>query len=125
MQIRHEYFERLEVWQLAFRLTKDVYRITRSFPAEERFGLLQQLQRAAVGIMTNIAEGHARGTSREYLQFCLIARGSQTEMHALLMLSRDLAFIDEQTWIEISQGYARVGQMLNRLIRSLRRKASL
>lgn len=121
MQIREEYFQKLEVWRLSYELATEVYRATATFPREERFGLAQQLRRAAVSIVTNLAEGHARGTTREYLRFCLISRGSQTEIHALLLLSRDLGFLTESKWSELTLGYVRIGKMLNKLIDKLRK----
>lgn len=114
-------YRRLEVWQLAYRLSLDVYRMTSRFPSTERYGLAQQIRRASVGVFSNIAAGHARGSRREYLHSCTIARGSQSEVKSLLMLSHDLEFVQPQDWQRLDEGYYRVGQMLNRLIAALRR----
>jgi four helix bundle protein len=118
--VEQDRYRDLEVWQLAYRLALRVYRITSKFPSEEKYGLAQQLRRAAVGVFTNIAEGHARGSRREYMHFCTIARGSQTETTSLLMLSRDLGFLGPESWQEMDNTYRRVGQMLNRLVSVLR-----
>lgn len=113
-------YQDLEVWQKAYQLALRVYRITAKFPTEERFGLALQLRRAAVGVFANLAEGHARGSRREYAQFCTIARGSQTETQALLLLSKDLRLVDLDVWQELDEAYRRVGQMLNKLVTALR-----
>lgn len=112
--------EELRVWKIAYDLSLRVYTVTAQFPAEEKFGLAQQLRRAAVGIFANLSEGHARGSRREYLQFCTIARGSQAEVRALLRLGKDLGLIAESTWNELNDGYAVVGRMLNKLVNALR-----
>ncbi|MGH2425888.1 MAG: four helix bundle protein [bacterium] len=113
-------YRELEVWQLAYRLALQVYRVTARFPREERYGLAQQLRRSAVSVFSNIAEGHARGSRREYLQSCTIARGSQTEVRSLLMLSNDLGFLEAEEGSRLNEEYGRVGQMLNRLVAALR-----
>ncbi|MGH8245802.1 MAG: four helix bundle protein, partial [Gammaproteobacteria bacterium] len=69
-------FESLDVWQVSHELALRIYRISAEFPSHERFGLTSQLRRAAIAIPTDIAEGNARGGSREYIHFCHIARGS-------------------------------------------------
>jgi four helix bundle protein len=114
-----EKYQELEVWNLAYGLALDVYQATRGYPSEERFGLTQQLRRASVGVIANLAEGQGRGSRREFRQFCAIARGSQCEVHALLQLSRDLGYLDSTKWRQLADGYVRVGQMLNKLLVSL------
>lgn len=118
---KREHYHHLEVWQVAYNLAKQVFKLTSGFPPEERYGLSQQLRRAAVSLVANLAEGHARGSRKEFLQFCTTARGSQAEAHALLMLSRDLGFAEPAAWEVLDLGYTRVGQMLNKLIGALRR----
>jgi four helix bundle protein len=119
-----EMYHDLDVWKLAYRLTLEVYRATGRLPEEERFGLAQQVRRAAVGIVANLAEGQGRGSRREFTHFCTMARGSQKEMQALLALSRDLGYLGVQDWRRLDQGYRRVGQMLNRLITRLRTRTA-
>lgn len=113
-------YRELEVWRKAYALALRVYRATADFPSEERFGLVQQLRRASVGVFANIAEGHARGSRKEYMQFCTVARGSQTETQALLLLSKDLGFLKVEVWRDLDENYRGVGQMLNKLISALR-----
>jgi four helix bundle protein len=69
-------FRELKVWQRAYELTLDLYRITRKFPKAEIYGLTSQLQRAAVSVPANIAEGYERNHRKEYLQFLFVAKGS-------------------------------------------------
>lgn len=84
-------FRDLLVWQKAIQLAKSVYKITRPFPREERFGLTNQVRRAAVSVSSNIAEGHAR-QGREFPHFLSIARGSTAEVESQLYLAAELGF---------------------------------
>ncbi len=118
----HERYKELDVWKKPYSLALRVYRVTERFPLEERFGLMQQLRRASVAIFTNVAEGHARGTRRDYAQFCVVARASQAEVRSLLSFAKDLGFLDEAEWQELDGDYAQVGRMLNGLVTSLRRE---
>ena len=120
----HERYKELEVWKEAYKLALRVYKITEQFPMEERFGLVQQLRRASVAVFTNLAEGHARGSRRDYAHFCVIARGSQAEVLSLLSFSRDLRLVGDTVWQELDDAYARVGRMLNGLVTSLRREST-
>ncbi len=83
--------EQLEVWKFAMQLVKAVYEMTSDFPAEERYGLAQQMRRAAVSIPSNIAEGAGRNGAKEYLHFIGVARGSlaelETQLHLAVMLN--------------------------------------
>jgi len=85
-------FTELKVWQRSHALALDVYRTSAGFPADERFGLTQQLRRAAVSIVANIAEGSKRQTGADYARLLNIAEGSVAEAEALLRLARDLLF---------------------------------
>ena len=115
--------ESLDVWKLSHELALEICRVTQRFPAEERFGLTAQLRRAATSIPASLAEGNARESPREYLHFCLIARGSLAEVRYFLRLSRDMGLINEDTFTSFVQGYDRVGKMLHFLIVSLRKRA--
>jgi four helix bundle protein len=79
--------EQLEVWKFAMQLVKAVYQMTSDFPAEERYGLAQQMRRAAVSIPSNIAEGAGRNGAKEYLHFIGVARGSLAELETQLQLA--------------------------------------
>ncbi|MBI3884773.1 MAG: four helix bundle protein [Opitutae bacterium] len=92
----------LLVWQRAHAAVLEVYRLTRNFPADERFRLTDQLCRAAASIPTNIAEGKGRGSLAEFRQFLIIARGSLEETRYLLLLAKDLGLLsgDDHSQLE-------------------------
>lgn len=85
--------ERLEVWQLAKTLAKRLYELTSGFPKDERFGLVDQIRRAGVSVMSNLAEGCGRTSSRDQAHFSQMAFGSLLELDAQLQLSVDLGFL--------------------------------
>jgi four helix bundle protein len=85
-------FTDLAVWQRSQQVVLEVYRLSGKFPADERFGLVSQLRRAAASVPTNIAEGSKRRSNPEYARFLNVAEGSLAETEYLLMLSRDLRF---------------------------------
>ena len=101
-------------------VVRGIYRITVRFPGDERFGLTAQIRRAAVSIPANIAEGWGRGTTREYIQFLLIARGSLMEVETQAIIARQLQFLTDQDFESIEHQNEEVGRMLNGLIHSLR-----
>ena len=103
---------KLRVFQIADTLVVDVYRATRSFPTEERFGLQSQIRRAAVSVPTNIVEGCARKSTKDYLHFMNIALASASEARYLLQLSRRLGFLADSDHPELEARF-------NELIRSL------
>ena len=88
-------FTEIKVWQRSHALTLAVYRETKSFPSDERYGLVSQLRRAATSIPTNIAEGSKRRSNSEYARFLNIAEGSAAEAEYLLILSRDLGYLQD------------------------------
>jgi four helix bundle protein len=83
----------LLVWQKGIALVKDVYQITASFPGEEKFGLISQMRRAAVSVPSNIAEGQARKSTREFVQFISNAEGSLAELDTQIFLAQELSLI--------------------------------
>src|SRR6266699_3864064 len=90
-------FTDLIVWQRSHALVLQVYRLTKSLPSDERFGLTSQLRRAVLSVPTNIAEGSKRQTNPEYARFLNIAEGSLAETEYLLMVSRDLGYLTTTT----------------------------
>jgi four helix bundle protein len=112
----------LEVWKVAHAAVLRVYELTKSFPSEERYRLIDQLCRAAASIPANIAEGKGRNSLKEYLQFLSIARGSVEEVKYFLLLARDLTYLREHDFAELSETYDHIGKMLNGLMTSLRRR---
>jgi four helix bundle protein len=107
----------LEVWRDALDLVEAVYRVTASFPADERFGLTSQLRRAAVSVPSNIAEGSARRTRAELLQFLYIARGSLAEIETQLQIARRLSYLTSDETLDelLDRTFARLGALLNSL----------
>jgi four helix bundle protein len=96
-------------------LTKEIYRVTKRFPDDERFGLVSQLRRAAVSIPSNIAEGQARSSQREFLRFLSNARGSLAEVETQLLLSLELGYVPESEMRNLTRITAEVGRLLNGL----------
>jgi four helix bundle protein len=102
----------LEVWRVSHDAVLHIYQLTKSFPGDERFRLVDQLCRAAASVPANIAEGKGRSALREYLQFLSIARGSVEEVKYFLLLARDLTYLNRDDYERINGEYDRVGKML-------------
>jgi four helix bundle protein len=115
-------YRELEVWQRAIELVEAVYVVSAGFPKEERFGLTAQMRRAAVSVPSNIAEGHARSSTRDYLRFLSISLGSLAELDTQMLIARRLRFAEEGTIGPLEQESDRLGRMLRNLIRSLKQK---
>lgn len=105
-------FRRLKVWQLSAQLAAELYLVTGRFPREEQFGLTSQCRRAAVSVVSNIAEGSGRGTPAEFRRFLSIARGSLHELAAQLLLSRQLGFLTEAELQLLEQEIDEISRML-------------
>ena len=112
-------FKDLRVWQASLDLAARVYRLTRDFPPDERFGLVQQMRRAAVSVMSNIAEGYGRGARADYVRFLKMARGSAAELEAQLMLAETLSFVEHDASVQVAQCLASVQRLLAALLKSL------
>ena len=112
-------YKELTVYQKAYELSLRVYKITEKFPAEEKFGLISQMRRAAVSIPCNIAEGYRRRSRKEYIQFLHIALGSCSELETLISLSKDLKIIADRNYYDLQLLQEEVSKMLYRLINSL------
>ena len=112
---------KLRAFELADELAISVYRITAGFPREELFGLTSQLRRAAVSVPSNIVEGCARDTEKDYIRFLNIAFGSLRELHYQLSLSSRLGFLNSQDFSTIELAVTETEKVLNGLIRSFRR----
>jgi four helix bundle protein len=110
----------LKVWQAGMVLAKRVYRLTKSFPVDERFGLTSQMRRSAVSVPANIAEGHARNTNAEMIRFSGIAVGSVAEIETQLLLAADFGFAEAEEVEDILKVTDEIGRMLHGLIRSNR-----
>ncbi|WP_158824360.1 four helix bundle protein [Granulicella sp. S156] len=112
-------FRELKVWKLSIDLTVLVYGLTAEFPKSEIYGLSSQMQRAAVSIASNIAEGSARGTRKDFKQFVSIARGSNCELQTQFLIANRLGFAEEHRIGEIEMLSHEVGQMLSGLSKYL------
>jgi four helix bundle protein len=111
---------RLRVFHEAEELAVLIYRLTRSMPSEERYGLVQQMRRAGVSVASNIAEGCGRAGNRELIRFLTIALGSATELECQLRLAHRLEHIDTKLYEPASEQARCVQRMLTRLIVKLR-----
>ncbi|MEO0562920.1 MAG: four helix bundle protein [Chloroflexota bacterium] len=113
-------FRQLSVWEKSHQLALTIYRVTESFPADERFGLTSQLSRAAASIPTNIAEGCGRHTDRELAQFMQIAMGSASEVEYQILLAHDLSYITNETYTQLNRHTIEVKKMLASFLKRLR-----
>lgn len=109
----------LIVYQKGYRLTLEVYRVTRKFPKEELFGLVSQMRRSAVSIPCNIAEGYRRNHRKEYVQFLHISLGSCGELETLISLSRDLNMVENDDLADLYSLQDEISRLLRGLINSL------
>ena len=113
--------KRLDAWKLSMELCQEVYALCGRLPREERYGLGAQMKRAAVSVPSNIAEGAARGTSKEFSHFLSVAQGSLAELDTQLELcSNHLGLLDRADVKPVAEKAIRVGQMITALRRSLR-----
>ena len=112
-------YKDLIVWQKAMQLVKAIYLLTREFPSDERFGLISQMRRAAVSVASNIAEGQARHSTGEFIQFVSHAEGSVAELETQLLIAVDLGFCEQQAASPIFGLLLELRKMLNALRRKL------
>jgi|ERR1041384_877369 four helix bundle protein len=118
MEKKTQSYKDLVVWQKGIALAKLIYKITAKFPGEEKFGLVSQMRRAAVSIPSNIAEGQARHTTGEFIQFISHADGSVAELNTQLILAVELEFSSTKT----SSPAFELMEDLRRMLNGLRRK---
>ncbi len=112
----------LDLWHASVALAAMVYETTKTFPAEERFGLVSQMRRAAVSIASNIAEGAARQTAKEFMHFLSMAAGSASELDTQIEICLLTKQGDTSTLQSIQQELDRISRMIQGLIRSIRAK---
>ncbi|MFW6156723.1 MAG: four helix bundle protein [Armatimonadota bacterium] len=110
------HFRDLKVWQRSIDLSVGVYAATRTFPDDERYGLISQMRRAAASIPANVAEGSARRGQGEFLQFLHVAAGSLAELETFLELARRLDYCEEEVLTSLDDLATEVGRMLYGLI---------
>jgi len=115
-------YQDLKVWQKAYQFCITIYKVTKHFPKEERYGLTSQIRRSAVSVPSNIAEGYGRKTTPEYIQSLFIAYGSHCELETQILLAKDLGYIKPDVFQKLKQDIGEVERMLKALIKSLRDK---
>ena len=110
----------LEVWKAAMDLAERIYRLTNDYPREEICGLTSQTRRAAVSVVSNIAEGKGRSSDRELVQFLCHSRGSLFEIETQVALAERLGYGQKEEYAAVLREAAKIGRMINGLIRSVR-----
>lgn len=108
-------YKDLQVWQKGMALAKQIYQMTQAFPSEEKFGIVSQMRRAAVSVPSNIAEGQARNTTGEFVQFLSHAEGSLAELDTQVRLSVTLGFCRQPDGESVSASITELQKMLKSL----------
>ncbi len=111
-------FKQLEVWKLSMRLANAIYDVTEQFPVSQRYGLTQQIQRCAVSVPSNIAEGSARASKKEFVQFLYIARGSLAELETQFILAYARKYLPKEAYADLCAMIDSINKMLRKLIQS-------
>lgn len=111
-------FEKLEVWKESIKLVETIYVLTNNFPENEKFGLVSQLRRATISISSNLAEGTSRSTNKDKAHFTTIAYSSTMEILNQLIISKELKFINEKSYLETREQIYKISNMLNALRKS-------
>jgi four helix bundle protein len=112
-------FRKLLVWEKAHQLTLAIYHVTGAFPRDEIYGLTSQMRRAASSVSSNIAEGCGREGDAELSRFCLMARGSASELEYQILLARDLKLIQPNEYETLTQQTVEIKRMLTVLVQKL------
>jgi four helix bundle protein len=115
-------YKKLEVWTSSMEMMKEIYKLTKSFPSEERYGLVSQMNRAVVSIPSNIAEGMGRNYTKDTIQFLHISRGSAYEVETLLSVAEMIKIIDKQTHERITEQLESSIRLINGFINYLEQK---
>lgn len=109
-------FTDLKVWQESHGLSLNLYRVSGTFPEEEKYGLTSQLRRAAISISSNIAEGFARASYKDKLRFYYMAVGSLVELQSQLLLARDLGYLSQDVFAGLALQIVSIHKMINAFI---------
>ena len=112
----------LKVWQISVDLVETVYRLSRTWPNHELYGLVSQARRASVSVPANIAEGAGRRSTGEFIQFVGIARGSLAELETLFVVAGRLGYLEDSVLDHLLSDVAEVGRMLTGMMQSLRNR---
>ena len=112
-------YKKYNVWKLGHEVTLEIYKLTRSFPNNENFGLTSQMRRASSSIAANIAEGCGRESDAEFKRFLIISQGSASELEYFTILAKDLKYIQEEEFLIIHDKVNKVRRSLNSLINKI------
>lgn len=112
-------FKDLRIWQESIELVEEIYRITKKFPKEELYGIVNQIRQSAVSLPSNIAEGFVRYHNKEFKQFLFIALASSAELETQLIVSNKLKYITRQKLDELSEKIDKLNRMIMALIKRL------
>jgi four helix bundle protein len=115
-------FRDLKVWQKAHELVLEVYKLTKNFPTEEKYGLVSQLRRSAASVPTNIVEGFKRRSDKDYARFINIAEGSLEETKYHIILAHDLGYLKQDDYDNLTKLGDEVGKMLNGMYKKLKQQ---
>lgn len=115
-------FRDLKIWHRAHSLTLEIYKITSTFPKDQKYSLTSQLQRACISIEANIAEGCGRSSNKDFNRFLYISMGSASEVDCLLEISKDLQMIDENKHKLLHQKITEILKMLSSLINKIKKE---
>jgi len=113
----------LNVWQESIKLVTLIYEKTKSFPKEELFALTSQIRRSAISIPSNISEGAARESNKEFLRFLYISLGSISELDTQLLIAKNLDFLTKEDWVQLDKKLTEIRKMLAGLIKFRKGKA--
>ncbi len=112
-------FKDLRIWQQSIKLVEEIYRVSKEFPKEELYGIVNQIRRSAVSLPSNIAEGFVRYHNKEFRQFLFIALASSAEVETQLIVSNKLEYITKQKLHELSESIDKLNRMIMTLIKRL------
>ena len=112
-------YRKYDVWKLGHEITLHVYKLTKTFPREEQYGLISQMRRAAYSIPSNIAEGCGRESDREFRRYLIISRGSSNELEYFTILTKDLDLLSASDFETLNDKVNKVRRSLNNLINKI------
>ena len=117
--------EKLDVWKMSIEMVTSIYEITKTFPSDERFGLVSQIRRAGVSVPANIAEGAARQSDKEFCQFLSIAQGSASELETELFIAKNLGYMSCQDYERNYEEINVIARMLIGLSKTVRSRSRI
>ena len=115
--------KKLDVWKLSMDLVISIYQLTYNFPEKEIYCLTTQARRAAISVPSNISEGAARNTKKEFINFLHVAQGSLSELDTQIEIAKRLEYLKENDWKSLDEVMIRIDKMLSGLIKQLKRIA--